>query len=403
MNLWNKHLSANLSGIEKKQFLAQRAIVKQLYLKGSLSAAELCKQLLLSTPTATLYINKLMELGYVEERGFGDSEGGRKPMQYGLKPNSFYVLAVDIGRRTVRISLFSSQLKCVHKWEEKSFDLMSGRKQLVVLEQYIKCFLQELTIDMNLLIGIGVVMPGLVDSSQGRSYTYLCEETDNLAGELSARLGKTVYLENDAKARAFAEFRHGAAQDSKNAMVVYVGNGLGLGMILDGKLHAGKSGFAGEFSHIPIENNERFCQCGKVGCLETIASGMALVRMAEEAIAKGRQTTLISTWKKNGFLLPEQVVVAAQEGDCLSVSLLHEVGANLGKGIAYLVQILNPDKVVLVGRVARGGDLLVNAVKQALYSHCLPKLREDVRVEMSKLDSEAGLLGAATMMIEAVL
>ncbi len=403
MNFWDNNIATGLSGVEKKQFLAKKNIIKQLYENDSMSLADLCKHLMFSTPTAVLYINDLLKLGYVEERGFGDSIGGRKPMQYGLKPNSFHVLSVDIGRRTIRISLYSNQLVCCHRWEEKPFDLVHGKELLSLIEKYIKDFIAELPESLKQIVGAGVIMPGLVDSSKGINYTFLTGECSNLASELSKRLGLPVFIENDAKARALAESRHGAALNSKNAMVVYVGHGLGLGMILDGKLHLGKSGFAGEFSHIPIENNTHLCNCGKIGCLETIVSGSALVRMAEEELKKGAASALVSVLDKNGSLTPELIVEAALRGDYLSISLINEMGANLGKGISYLVQILNPEKIVLIGRVARVGELLVNSVSQELYRYCLPKLREDVTVEISKLNSEAGLLGAATIVVESVL
>lgn len=403
MSLWNNDISASLSGIEKKQFLAKRNIIKQLYRNSVMSIADLCTTLLLSAPTAVNYINDLVEEGYVEEKGVGDSIGGRKPMQYGLKPNSFYVLGVDIGRKTIKISLFSNQLECSYKWEEKPFDLVRGNNLLNHLEGYINTFINELPIDLSLVIGIGIIMPGLIDSDKGINYTFLTDECDNLSDELSKRLKLSVFIENDARARALAEYRHGAALDTKNAMVVYVGYGLGLGMILNGRLHLGKSGFAGEFSHIPIENNMQLCNCGKTGCLETIASGGALVRMAEEEIEKGAVTTLSAVWNEKRSLSPELIVDAALSGDQLSISLIHEVGANLGKGISYLVQILNPEKIVLGGRVSRVGGLLVNSVSQALFHYCLPKLREDVTVEMSQLNNDAGLIGAATLVIEAIL
>ncbi|MFV0365888.1 MAG: ROK family protein [Mangrovibacterium sp.] len=403
MNFWDTNIVANLSGVERKQFLAKRNIIRQLYRNETMSIAELCKQLMFSTPTAVGFMNALIEDGFVEERGVGDSLGGRKPMQYGLKPNSFYVLGVDVGLRTLRMTLFSNQLECQYKWDEKPFDLVNGKDMVSVLETYIKDFIQELTIDPSLLIGIGLIMPGLINPKNGINYTFLIQETENLASELSQRLGRLVFLENDARARALAEYRHGAARNSRNAMIVYVGNGLGLGMVLDGKMHLGKSGFAGEFSHIPIENNTHLCNCGKVGCLETIASGGALVRMAEEEMNKGKATTLKSVLQEHGSLTPELIVEAALQGDHLSISLINKIGANLGKGVSYLVQILNPEKVVLVGRVSRVGDMFVNSVSQALYRYCIPKLREDVTVEMSKLNSEAGLLGAATIVIETML
>lgn len=403
MNLLNQDILAELSGVEKKQFLAKRRIVKQLYRNGSMSVAELCKQLLLSTPTAVNYVNSLIDEGYIEEKGLGDSVGGRKPMYYDLKANSFYVLGIDIGRKSVKIALFNSKLECCSKWPEKSFDLVSGSDLIDQLDVYVTEFVNEISIESSQIVGVGVVMPGLIDSGKGVNYTFLTTESDNLANELSKRFNRPVFIENDAKARALAELHYGTAQGSTNALVIFIGYGLGLGMILNGKLHLGKSGFAGEFSHIPIENNTLFCNCGKIGCLETIASGEALVRMAKEGIEKGMRTVLTSKIDEGQKLSPELIVEAALKGDQLSFSVVNEVGVNLGKGIAYLVQILNPDKIVLSGKIAQVGGLLINSISQTLYQYCLPKLKDDVVIETSNLGSEAGVIGAATLVMEKVL
>ncbi|WP_282038096.1 ROK family transcriptional regulator [Saccharicrinis aurantiacus] len=403
MNFWNQDILTELSGVEKKQFLAKRRIVKQLYRNGSMSVAELSKQLLLSTPTAVNYVNSLIEEGYIEEKGLGESIGGRKPMYYDLKPNSFYLLGIDVGRKGVKIALFSNKLECFHKWEEKAFDLSEGENLIDLLETYVNEFVKETLIESSQIVGVGLIMPGLIDSSKGVNYTFLKKESENLSEELSKRFNRPVFVENDAKARALAELRYGTAQGSKNALVIFIGYGLGLGMILNGKLHLGKSGFAGEFSHIPIENNRLFCNCGKTGCLETIASGEALVRMANEGIKKGMRTVLTDRLADGKTLLPEMIVEAALAGDQLSFSVVNEVGVNLGRGIAYLVQILNPDKIVLSGKVAEAGEFLINSISQTLYQYCLPKLKEDVVIEMSTLGADAGIISAATLVMERVL
>ncbi len=403
MNLWNQDILSNLSGIEKKQFLAKRRIIKQLYRKGSMSINELCKELLLSKPTAIHYMNDLISEGYIEEKGLGESIGGRRPMYYDLNPNSFYILGVDIERKSIKISLFSMKLQCVNQWDEKPFDLVNGADMVNTLVQYIKDFTQELTIKPSQIIGIGLIMPGLIDSDKGINYTFLTQECENLSETLTEKLDCPVYIENDAKGRALAELHHGAGQGLKDVLVIFVGLGLGLGMILNGKLHLGKSGFAGEFSHIPIENNTHFCNCGKTGCLETIASGEALVRMAKEQLQNGAQSVLSEKLLQQNNLTPELIVDTALNGDYLCISLLNEIGINLGKGIAYLVQILNPEKIVLGGKVAKAGDFLTNAISQTLFQYCLPKLKEDVAVEVSKLGTDAGVIGAATLVIEKVL
>ena len=174
------------------------------------------------------------------------------------------------------------------------------------------------------------------------------------------KFGLEVLIENDAKARAFAELRFGAARSKKNVLAIHLDWGIGLGIIVNGKLYRGRDGFAGEFGHLPMVDNGILCKCGKQGCLETIASGTAIVRMAKEGLIAGRSVMLGQL--VNGD--PEKteirkVVQAAIMGDQYSISVLANVGHWLGKGMAYLIQIFNPELIILGGRMSEANQFIL--------------------------------------------
>ncbi len=284
MRYWDTEVINSVAGQERKKFLSKKQIIKFLYRHGTLSSAELTKLIRLSTPTTLAYLNELVDEGYIENRGKGDSIGGRRPNMYGLVKNSVYVLGIEIGRKTIKIGLFNNELEKITGITHEVNHVPSDQE---AVDQIYQMTVDMLGDQRNLfakIIGVGISMPGLIDSEQGINYTYMNFGSPSLTDRFSEKFKCPVVLENDAKARTLAEMKFGAARDVPNAMLVLVEWGLGLGLILNGKLYKGQNGFSGEFSHIPIDPNGLLCNCGKIGCLETMASGQALVRYTIEAL-----------------------------------------------------------------------------------------------------------------------
>ena len=218
------------------------------------------------------------------------------------------------------------------------------------------------------------------------------------------KFGIEVLIENDAKTRAFAELRFGLAQNKKNSLVVHLDWGIGLGIIVNGKLYKGRDGFAGEFGHLPMVDNGMLCKCGKQGCLETIASGTAIARMAKEGIKSGR-SSFLGTFTENETENNEigTVVQSASMGDQYSISLLANVGHWLGKGFAYLIQIFNPEMIILGGRISEASQFILPPIQQAIQIFCNPELGNEVDIKVSELGSQAGIQGVAALTLEHIL
>jgi predicted NBD/HSP70 family sugar kinase len=209
-----------------------------------------------------------------------------------------------------------------------------------------------------------------------------------------------VFIDNDSRLIALAELKFGAARDTKNAMVINIGWGVGLGMILEGELFRGHDGFAGEFSHIPLFLNNKLCSCGKSGCLETETSLLVVIEKANRGLKEGK----LSMLKELSIEDPEQafqlIVSAAGKGDKFAVEILSEAGYNIGRGVAILIHLLNPQAVILSGRGSSAGKVWQAPIQQALNEHCIPRLSVNTQIDISALGNKAELIGAAALVME---
>jgi predicted NBD/HSP70 family sugar kinase len=196
---------------------------------------------------------------------------------------------------------------------------------------------------------------------------------------------------------AYGEFMNGVVKGEKNILFVNISWGLGLGIITDGKLYYGKSGFSGEFGHLGVFDNEVICHCGKKGCLETEASGSYIYRKFMEKVADGNSTILDERLKKGDMIIQEDILEAALKDDMLAIELIEEVGNTLGKHIAGLINLFNPELVIIGGAVAQTGDYLLLPIKSAIKKYSLNLVSKDTAIKLSKLGDRAGVVGACML------
>ncbi|PKP22770.1 MAG: hypothetical protein CVU06_09175 [Bacteroidetes bacterium HGW-Bacteroidetes-22] len=194
------------------------------------------------------------------------------------------------------------------------------------------------------------------------------------------------------------EFRFGKAKGKNNILCLNIGAGLGLGMIFDGKIYQGANGFAGEFGHIKIMDDGVQCICGKNGCLETLTSGPALERRIHEELARGA----VSSLQSNMNISYEDVIAAALADDPLSIHLIAECGNWLGRGLATLVHLHNPEMIILGGVFSQTGHLLLDSINQSLNQCAISKIRKEAQIVISGLGDKAALLGAQSIVINHV-
>jgi N-acetylglucosamine repressor len=400
MNATKLAADPNLSGNDLKKFRQKKSMLRILYKYRTIAVPELSKHLGISMPTTFLLLNDLIAEELVEIHGTGVSTGGRKPSLYSLSDKSLFVIACDMGRYQTKMTIYNvhnQQVTPITTIETHIDDDLLVQKLFDAAEKLIA----ENQIPKEKIIGLGVDMPGLVDAHLGINYTIKNAAHREIRNQLRDKFSRMVYVDNDARMQAFGEYTFGKAKGCRNAIIINWSWGLGLGMILNDALYGGTTGFAGEFSHIQMVDDGDLCICGKRGCLETVASSTTILKLALEGVKEGKITQLTRHYEKNhGNLTPEDVIAAARSGDEFSISILNKIGIMFGKGISYLIHLLNPEIIVLGGSIAKANQFVLTPIQQALNRYCLEQILQGTRVVISDIDEQSGLLGTSAMLFQ---
>jgi predicted NBD/HSP70 family sugar kinase len=373
-------------------------IIKALYFNGVISCSEISKITGASIPNVSKNLTELIETGSVIEKGFASSKGGRKPILYALVPDQFYIISVAVDQFFTKIGIVDLNNDFINEIEGFEFNLYDKTSTADVLIKKINHFIGNLNIDTGKICAIGISMPGFVDVEKGINKIFLKVTDTNLRDYITENTGFPTFMNNDSSAIALAELKFGLGREKKEMMVLNIGWGIGLGMIVKGEIFRGFSGFAGEFSHIPLFNNEKICSCGKRGCLETEASLILIEQQAWEEIEAGQVTTIIPD--DDGHVSISSVITEANNGDALAIKLISNAGYQIGRAVAVLIHIMNPQTIVLSGKGSEAGKLWLAPIQQALNELCIPVLLNDSEVVLSALGSNAQLIGSAALVIE---
>ena len=266
------------------------------------------------------------------------------------------------------------------------------------LAQIIAQYIDGLGIDKSKILNICMNVAGRVNPLVGSAYGYYTWMDAPLAQAMSAKIGYSFSIDNDTRSMAYAEYVKGCSKGVKNVVFVNMGWGLGMSMIIDGKLYFGKSGYSGEFGHMHAYNNGIICHCGKIGCLETEVSGMALIKKLTKQLLDGRKSVLSDKVvnRKESLTLPDVLEAIARE-DVLSVEALQNVADELGKSLAGIINIFNPEMLVIGGDLSVTGDYLTLPVSMGIKKYSLNVVNEDSQIVTSTLKEKAGLIGACLM------
>ena len=358
-----------VSSSEMNKIRQKKQLLSLLRTHGSTSAPELSKWLKTSLPTCIVLLNDLIASGFVKNFGIGESSGGRKPNLYGLPEDGFYVISCDLARFSANMAI----VDCYHNFVTPVLEInthIDDPQMVDKLHEAASRLIADHHIPEAKIFGLGVDMPGLINSRMGINYTIKDKRRQNVGRDLKNKFNKHVYIENDARMHAFGEFYFGAAKGFKDAIIIHWSWGLGLGIFVNGQLCSGKNGFAGEFSHIPIVENGELCICGKRGCLETIASSNTIIRRVRQGIADQEISSLLQQFKDNPEkITPEDVINSARQGDEFCISILNEVGAAMGKGLSYIIQLLNPEVIVLSGPLSKAKQYIDRKSTRLNSSH----------------------------------
>ena len=375
-------------------------IIKRLYFDKALSCAELSDLFDKSIPSIAKAVNELIDEGLVIDQGYAPSSGGRRPLMYSVKPDAMYILTVGMDQLSTRLQLFDLLNNPVAGFELFELKLLGNPDALNQLIAKINDYVDHSGIPRERITGVGIGMPGFVNVVQGINYTYLDAGGKNLMNHISEETGLTTYIDNDSSLIALAEQRFGISKLQKDVMVINLGWGIGLGMIVNGEMFRGHNGFAGEFSHIPLSEDGALCACGKRGCLEAEASLLVVARKAIEGIKGNRITSLKHTEDDSFRLMGDALMDAANNGDQFAIELLADAGYKIGKALAILIHIMNPQTIMLSGRGAKVAKILLAPIQQALNKYCIPRLAGGTELKISDLGFDAELIGAAVLVME---
>ena len=378
---------------DNKNSILKKTILRLCIQSGEYSIAALSEQINTSVPTVTKLIGELMDEGFMIELGKSGTSGGRRPSIYGLNPDAGYFIGLDIRHTHASIAVtdFKGGLLCFE--DNLPFVLEIDEACLHTIAKNIRNFFVEHELEWNRVLGMGISVAGRVNPKTGYSNLYSFDPERPINKILSEDLDIPVVIENDSRAMTYGEYISGVVKKEKNVLFVNVSWGLGMGMILDGRLYYGTSGYSGEFGHFPLLNNDQICRCGKVGCLETGASGSALVRMISEQLQAGRASSLSRIFKDQGKVNLNDIFKAIQEEDILTIETIEKIGANLGRGLAGLINVFNPQLVVLGGKMAMAGDYLLLSVRSAVKRHAQTIANQDTAIKFSKLRNQAAPIG----------
>jgi len=378
----------------------KNVIIKRLYFDKALSCAELSEILDKSIPSVSKSIGELIEEGFVIEQGYAPSSGGRRPLMYSLRPTAMYIVTVAMDQLSTRIQMLDLLNNPVADIAMTELKLFGNPNALSTLINYINDYIALTGIPREKIAGIGIGMPGFINATEGINYTYLESAGQSLTQIITAQTGVPAYIENDSSLIALAEQKFGIAKNHKDVMVINLGWGIGLGMIINGEIYRGHNGFAGEFSHIPLSEDGALCTCGKRGCLEAEASMLVVAEKAIRGIKKGHISSLQHTDKDQSKLVGNAIMEAANNGDQFAIELLSDAGYKIGKALAILIHIMNPESIVLSGRGAIVGKILLAPVQQALNKYCIPRLVSSTELMISDLGFSAELIGTAVLVME---
>ncbi len=351
------------------------------------SIAELSQLINKSIPNITGIINRLLDANLVVEQGLAPSTGGRRAQRFALNVAQLpYVLSIAIDQYYTSFGVYDISGNPICAIKNIYNPLKNTKEAFTKLIECCRTFVAQYGRQQICMIGLS--MPGFIDSRTGVNNSYPQSDSfHNLREGLQRLLDVPVVVENDSVAIAMAEKSFGAQKYAKDLLVVNLNWGVGLGIIIDGKLFKGHSGHAGEFSHIPLADTELLCSCGKRGCLEVSASLITALTAVVKRIDKGEPSLLAVTYQQNGSITGDEFIEAVNLGDQLAVEEAQKIAGMLGKGIATLIHIINPQYITISGRGAKMNAILLPEIQIAIQKYAIPHIARFTQIIISDIEN----------------
>ncbi len=375
---------------------------------GVATRPELSRQSGLGRTVVAQRVDQLLASGLLSEGTHAPSTGGRPARSLRFRAEAGSILAIELGATSLGVGIadLAGRLMASH---EEPCDVAAGPDAVLSRAEELVDDLLEKRPEDPPVWGIGIGLPGPVEYAFGRPIAPpIMPGWDgySVRDRLARRYDVPTWVDNDVNLMALGELRLGLARGEQDVVFIKIGTGIGAGLISGGRLHRGAQGAAGDVGHIAVVDDAAvICRCGNVGCLEALAGGAALGKLATEAALAGRSPFLARRLaeKASGTLQASDLGDAAIYGDALAVEIFGQTGRHIGGMLATLVNFYNPSLVVIGGGVASVGDLLLASIRETVYRRSLPLATRDLRIARSALSGLSGLHGAAFVVIDELL
>ncbi len=385
------------------------AVLRFIYHEAPLSRSQLAGKTGLNKSTISSLVEDLLDRRLIHETGINSAGKGRPSTMLEISPEAGTMVAVELGVDFVSSAVVDFLGKILWRKAEPADPAASQEKTLGQTMVLVQETIEACRSRGQRILGLAFSIPGTVDLEQGLLIfaPNLNWRNVPLGSLFSGSTGLRVFIENDANAAAIGEHLFGTARNLRNFLFVFAGVGLGGGLYLDDNLYRGKGGYAGEIGHTPIiaEPFQNPCQCGNVGCWETYANQASILQRVEIRLGQSGDGSVIPTLmeEQNSPLSLSIVKQAAEAGDYRALESLAEAGSAMGTGFATLVNMFNPEKIVLGGPVSIAGEYLMPAILDSLRRHAMGEILSQTQINLSAFGPDASLVGAAAVIVDDIL
>jgi len=366
-------------------------VLNTIRLEGPISRAQIARGTGLSAATVSGLVSELLDDDLILEREEGDSSGGRRPVLLSLNPSGGFVMGIKLMEDHLIAALTNLEANVVDSMNVP-FNSTEPEEVVEAIADGVEHLLAKNEIPPTKLFGVGVGLAGIVDQETGilRLSPIFGWQGVPFGKMVQNKLQVPVYIDNDVNTVTLTEKWFGMARDIDHFLTVTIGRGVGLGIVANGRLYRGRGG-AGEFGHIAVDPEGDLCSCGKRGCLETFVADPSLLKKAKADPSLRKQVQSIDDLRK-----------LAVEGNAAAKAIYALAGEILGREIANLINIFDPQMIILTGEGVKARDLFVEAMFTAVQSHTMPGMGKDTTVHIDELEDLAWARGAAGLVLRAV-
>jgi len=384
------------------------SVLRVIHTEAPLSRAQLAVITGLNKSTISSLVEELLARGLIHETGINSTGTGRPSTLLDINPQAGQIIGVELGVDFVSVALTDFLGKILWRSTEAADPTDKQDNTISQTLALVNEALENSRKQGSFVLGLGLSIPGTVDLKEGVMIfaPNLQWHDVPLQRIFSEPTGLRVFIENDANAAAIAEHLFGVARGCSDFIFVFAGVGIGGGLFLNGHLYRGNNGYAGEIGHSPIvaEPAQALCHCGNRGCWETYANQASIIQRVQSRLDMKRSSIVPNLMAEQNTPLTISIIKqAADAGDCEAIEAFSEAGLAMGQGFASLINIFNPDKIILGGPLSSVGNYLLPSIKEAVDKHSLPEIDQQVEVRLSTFGPDASLIGAISLVVDDIL